>query len=452
MFSGDLLFAGSIGRTDLPGGDYPTILRSLAARCLPLPDDTVVLPGHGPQTTIGRERATNPYPARRPRRTRGPDTGDSTDDYERGSRRPRAPSTGCRRARERSSPCARLSPPRPAAPVTATSRRPSSRTPRCSRAASASPPTSSPRRCTPSTTRAAARSPCGPRAPLGVVRAVLQHGLHNGQLPVKLWYSGASFRYERPQKGRYRHFCQVGAEALGSEDPALDAELIVAGRRRLPPRSACARSGCCSTRSATASAAPSTAPRCRSSCAASTSTRPPGPRIEINPLRVLDDKRPEVQAQLADAPLVVDHLCDACKAYHDEVRALLTALGVAVRGRPAAGARPRLLHPHHVRVRRTTGSARSPRIGGGGRYDGLSETLGGPPLPGVGWALGVDRTVLAHGGRGRRAPRPRRPRPGVRCAAGRGRPAAGCSCSSPSCAGRASPPTWPSAARASRAR
>jgi hydroxyacylglutathione hydrolase len=61
MFSGDLLFAGSIGRTDLPGGDYPTILRSLAATCLPLPDDTVVLPGHGPQTTIGRERATNPY-------------------------------------------------------------------------------------------------------------------------------------------------------------------------------------------------------------------------------------------------------------------------------------------------------------------------------------------------------------------------------------------------------
>jgi hydroxyacylglutathione hydrolase len=61
MFSGDLLFAGSIGRTDLPGGDYPTILRSLAAKCLPLPDETVVLPGHGPQTTIGRERATNPF-------------------------------------------------------------------------------------------------------------------------------------------------------------------------------------------------------------------------------------------------------------------------------------------------------------------------------------------------------------------------------------------------------
>ncbi|MFC4009528.1 MBL fold metallo-hydrolase [Nonomuraea purpurea] len=61
MFSGDLLFAGSIGRCDLPGGDYPTILRSLATKCLPLPDDTVVLPGHGPQTTIGRERASNPY-------------------------------------------------------------------------------------------------------------------------------------------------------------------------------------------------------------------------------------------------------------------------------------------------------------------------------------------------------------------------------------------------------
>ena len=75
MFSGDLLFAGSIGRTDLPGGDYPTILRSLAAKCLPLPDETVVLPGHGPQTTIGRERATNPLSARRPRRTPVPHEG-----------------------------------------------------------------------------------------------------------------------------------------------------------------------------------------------------------------------------------------------------------------------------------------------------------------------------------------------------------------------------------------
>ncbi|MFF5212060.1 MBL fold metallo-hydrolase [Streptosporangium sp. NPDC000396] len=85
LFSGDLLFAGSIGRTDLPGGDYPTILRSLAAKCLPLPEDTVVLPGHGPQTTIGHERATNPYLAEaaevssadlaRPRHDRGPTRG-----------------------------------------------------------------------------------------------------------------------------------------------------------------------------------------------------------------------------------------------------------------------------------------------------------------------------------------------------------------------------------------
>ena len=140
-------------------------------------------------------------------------------------------------------------------------------------------------------------------------------------------------------------------------------------------------SGCCSTPWATRSAAPSTGPRCRSSCAGSTSTRTPARRVEINPLRVLDDKRPEVQAQLADAPLMIDHLCDACKAHHDEVRG-------AARRRPACGYvdDPRLVRGLDYYTRTTfefvhDGLGAQSGIGGGGRYDGLSECSAARPCP-----------------------------------------------------------------------
>ncbi|MER5643792.1 histidine--tRNA ligase [Streptosporangium sp. NPDC002524] len=232
-----------------------------------------------------------------------------------------------------------------------------------------------------------------PEGTASVVRAVLQHGLHNGQLPVKLWYSGSQFRYERAQKGRYRHFWQVGAEALGAEDPALDAELI------LLAVDGYASLGLTGVRLLVNTLGDKV---CRPVYRAALqdflraldldeATRA---RIEINPLRVLDDKRPEVQAQLAGAPLVVDHLCEACKAYHEEVRALLTAAGVAYTDDP------RLVRGLDYYTRTTfefvhDGLGSQSAVGGGGRYDGLSEMLGGPPLPSVGWALGVDRTVLA---------------------------------------------------------
>ncbi|MFI7455155.1 histidine--tRNA ligase [Nonomuraea sp. NPDC049714] len=232
-----------------------------------------------------------------------------------------------------------------------------------------------------------------PEGTASVVRAVLQHNLHNGQLPVKLWYSGSQFRYERAQKGRYRHFWQVGAEALGSEDPALDAELIVLAAQGF------AALGLKDVRLLLNSLGDRT---CRPAYRAALQeflraldldedTRA---RIEINPLRVLDDKRPEVQAQLGGAPLVVDHLCAACKSYHEEVRALLTAAGVTFEDDP------RLVRGLDYYTRTTFeflhgGLGSQSAIGGGGRYDGLSEMLGGPPLPSVGWALGVDRTFLA---------------------------------------------------------
>ncbi|WP_055481937.1 histidine--tRNA ligase [Sphaerimonospora mesophila] len=232
-----------------------------------------------------------------------------------------------------------------------------------------------------------------PEGTASVVRAVIEHGLYGGPLPIKLWYSGSFFRYERAQAGRYRHFSQVGAEALGAEDPALDAELIVLamdgyaslGLRRV--RLLLNSLGCKECRPAYRAAL-------QDFLRALDLDEATRQRIEINPLRVLDDKRPEVRAQLADAPLVTDHLCGACKAYHEEVRGLLTAAGVPYEDDP------RLVRGLDYYTRTTfefvhDGLGAQSAVGGGGRYDGLSEMIGGPQLPGVGWALGVDRTVLA---------------------------------------------------------
>src|SRR5690606_39230080 len=190
-----------------------------------------------------------------------------------------------------------------------------------------------------------------------------------------------------------RHFSQVGAEALGAQDPAIDAELIVLaldgyaslGLRRV--RLLLNSLGC---------------RQCRPGYRAALQEFLRGldldeatrHRVEINPLRVLDDKREEVRAQLTDAPLVIDHLCGACKAFHEEVRGLLSAAGVSYIDEP------KLVRGLDYYTRTTfefvhDGLGAQSSVGGGGRYDGLSEMIGGPPLPGVGWALGVDRTVLA---------------------------------------------------------
>ncbi|MER6717961.1 histidine--tRNA ligase [Streptomyces halstedii] len=233
-----------------------------------------------------------------------------------------------------------------------------------------------------------------PEGTASVLRAALEANLHKGgNLPVKLWYSGSYYRYERPQKGRYRHFSQVGAEAVGTEDPALDAELIILadqayralGLRRF--RILLNSLGDKECR-----------PVYREALQGflrdldlDEETRR---RVEINPLRVLDDKRSEVQKQLTGAPMLRDYLCDACKAYHDEVRALLTAAGVAYEDDE------KLVRGLDYYTRTTfefvhDGLGSQSAVGGGGRYDGLSEMIGGPALPSVGWALGVDRTVLA---------------------------------------------------------
>jgi histidyl-tRNA synthetase len=238
-----------------------------------------------------------------------------------------------------------------------------------------------------------------PEGTASVLRAALEASLHRlGNLPVKLWYSGSYYRYERPQAGRYRQFSQVGAEAIGAEDPVLDAELIVLAvdaYRSLGLSDFRLLLNTLGDR------------ECRPAYRAALqeflrgldleAVDPSGEtrrRVEINPLRVLDDKRESVRKLLDGAPLMRDRLCENCKAYHEQVRELLTAAGVAYEDDP------RLVRGLDYYTRTTfefihDGLGAQSAIGGGGRYDGLSEMIGGPSLPSVGWALGVDRTVLA---------------------------------------------------------
>ncbi len=232
-----------------------------------------------------------------------------------------------------------------------------------------------------------------PEFTAGVLRAVLEHGLHRGQLPVKVWTDGPVFRAEAPQEGRYRQFYQLDLEAIGSEDPAVDAETIALAWQwyttlgltqvRLLLNSL----GCRECR-------PIYRARLQEFLRALDLDEATRARIEINPLRVLDDKRPEVQEQLADAPLIGDHLCAGCKSYHDRVKQLLADLGIPWEDSP------RLVRGLDYYTR-TTFEFDHPLlgaqsgIGGGGRYDGLSEAIGGPALPGIGFGLGLDRTVIA---------------------------------------------------------
>ncbi|GAA0381668.1 histidine--tRNA ligase [Streptomyces blastmyceticus] len=244
------------------------------------------------------------------------------------------------------------------------------------------------------TTRGGDELALRPEGTASVLRAALEANLHKaGNLPVKLWYSGSYYRYERPQAGRYRHFSQVGAEAIGAEDPALDAELIILAV------DAYKSLGLSNFRLLLNSLGDK---ECRPAYRDALQSFLRGldldedtrRRIEINPLRVLDDKREAVQKQLVGAPMLRDHLCEACKEYHEQVRELLTAAGVAFEDDE------KLVRGLDYYTRTTfefvhDGLGSQSAVGGGGRYDGLSEMIGGPALPSVGWALGVDRTVLA---------------------------------------------------------
>ncbi|MEN9922542.1 MAG: hypothetical protein RIS09_56 [Actinomycetota bacterium] len=232
-----------------------------------------------------------------------------------------------------------------------------------------------------------------PEGTAGVMRAVIEHNLHKGQLPIKLWYAGPFFRAERPQAGRYRQLQQVGIEAIGSDDPALDAEVITLAfegfrnvgltQFELQINSL----GCA---------------ECRQSYRAKLSefltqldldeqTRN---RAALNPLRVLDDKRSSVQDQLKNAPLQVNDLCKDCSNHFQEVKTILNTLGISY------VENPRMVRGLDYYTKTTFEFVHSllgaqASIGGGGRYDGLMADLGGDALSGIGFGLGVDRTLLA---------------------------------------------------------
>ena len=232
-----------------------------------------------------------------------------------------------------------------------------------------------------------------PEGTAGVMRAVIESGLDRGQLPVKVWYSGAFFRAERPQAGRYRQFYQVGIEAIGLDDPAIDAEVIAIadqGFKSLGLRNyGLEITSLGDNESRAAHRVDLLKYIATLDLDAATKER-----AAINPLRLFDDKRPEIQKAMANAPLLLNYLSKESAENFAEVKSYLDQLGISY-----------LVNPRMVRgldyYTGTTfefiheGLGAQSGIGGGGRYDGLMEILGGQALSGIGFGLGVDRALLA---------------------------------------------------------
>ena len=232
-----------------------------------------------------------------------------------------------------------------------------------------------------------------PEGTAGVMRSVIEHNLDKGQLPVKVWYSGPFFRAERPQAGRYRQFYQVGIEAIGADDPEIDAEVIAVAHR------AFTKIGLKNFRlDLTSLGDAESRARHRIDLVAFIKTlnldEATKERAALNPLRLFDDKREEVRSLMSKAPLLVDYLNADAAAHFTKVQTLLTAFGI-----------PFTLNPRMVRgldyYTGTTfefvheGLGAQSGIGGGGRYDGLMADLGGANLSGIGFGIGVDRVLLA---------------------------------------------------------
>jgi histidyl-tRNA synthetase len=235
-----------------------------------------------------------------------------------------------------------------------------------------------------------------PEATASVVRAYIEHGMHTLPGDVKLYYMGPMFRRERPQKGRYRQFYQIGAEVLGQSDaPGIDAELIEMlfaffGRVGLEGLTLDLNSiGCKECRSKYVEVLRAKLLYVKDKLGADSQRR-----IETNPLRVLDSKAPDEQAIIETLPRIADHLCEACKTHFAEVRRQLDLRGITYN-----------LNWRLVRgldyYMRTTFEIIAPGLGsqnavcGGGRYDGLVELLGGLPTKGIGFAIGEDRLMLS---------------------------------------------------------
>lgn len=232
-----------------------------------------------------------------------------------------------------------------------------------------------------------------PEGTAPVVRAFVQH---RPQVPWKAWYVTPAFRYEQPQAGRYRQHHQLGVEVLGTDDPDLDVEVVSL---------AAAFYGDLGLRRVELSVNSMGCPEDRSAYVAALGEYLSSRRDELcdehlqralaNPLRVLDCKRPACRAVTEEAPRMVDFLDEACAAHFGRVRAGLDALGVAHR------LEPRLVRGLDYYTRTTFEFAAAAldtaqnAVGGGGRYNGLAEAIGGPPTPGIGFGIGIERLLLA---------------------------------------------------------
>lgn len=232
-----------------------------------------------------------------------------------------------------------------------------------------------------------------PEQTASVCRAFVQH---RPTLPWKTWYTGPNFRYEKPQRGRYRQFDQVGIEVLGVTDPGLDVEIIALGWRfftALGLRQVTLRLN--SLGEPDDRARFTEALRQYFTSHLGDLSLESRTTLERNPLRVLDSKRSEDAAIVAAAPRIDDFYSDAAASHFDTVQAGLNALGIPfVRDEKLVRGLDYYRFTTFEYAGGTLDSAQN-ALGGGGRYDGLVEDLGGPPTPGIGFALGLDRTLLA---------------------------------------------------------
>lgn len=234
-----------------------------------------------------------------------------------------------------------------------------------------------------------------PEGTAACVRAVLEHGITGGGQPQKLWYIGPMFRHERPQKGRYRQFHQIGVEVFNLAGPDIDAELIALTWRlwgALGIRDAV-------TLELNSLGTSEARARYRDALVAFLSERleqldeDSQRRLKTNPLRILDSKSPETQAVLVDAPKLADYLDEESRLHFEGLKARLDAAGI-----------PYVINPKLVRgldyYSKTVFEWVTDKLGAqgtvcaGGRYDGLVEQMGGKPTPGVGFAMGIERLIL----------------------------------------------------------
>ena len=232
-----------------------------------------------------------------------------------------------------------------------------------------------------------------PEGTAGVMRAVIEHNLDKGQLPVKLFYTGPFFRAERPQAGRYRQFYQVGIEAIGYSDPEIDVEVIAVADSAFKALGLkkytlnITSLGDSISRDAHRKDLVKYIAGLKLDEATQT-------RAQLNPLRLFDDKREEIKSAMAKAPLLLDYLNKESKQHFETVQGLLRNIGIEFK-----------INPRMVRgLDYYTGTTfefdhemlgAQSGIGGGGRYDGLMASLGGADVSGIGFGLGVDRILMA---------------------------------------------------------